>query len=49
MDQVDQDYLKEILKTSDSQLGDSTDVKIRDDGTTYEGLMVCTSRQLIHW
>jgi len=48
MDQVDQDYLKEILKTSDSQLGDSTDVKIRDDGTTYEGLLVCFVQVLIH-
>lgn len=41
MDQVDQDYLKEILKMTDSQMRDSNDVKIRDAGTTYEGLMVC--------
>ena len=40
MDQVDQDYLKEILTTMDSHGGDATDVKIRDDGTTYEEIMV---------
>jgi len=40
MDQVDQDYLKEILKTTSSGFSELTDVKIQDDGTTYEEVMV---------
>jgi len=40
MDQVDQDYLKEILKTTSSGFSELTDVKIHDDGTTYEEVMV---------
>jgi pre-mRNA-splicing factor 18 len=39
MDQVDQDYLKEILKSTGSGHLDTTDVKVRDDGTTYEGVL----------
>lgn len=39
MDQVDQDYLKEILKTTSSGFSELTDVKIQDDGTTYEEVM----------
>jgi len=40
MDQVDQDYLKEILKTTSSGFSELTDVKVHDDGTTYEEVMV---------
>jgi len=40
MDQVDQDYLKEILKTTSSGFSELTDVKVQDDGTTYEEIMV---------
>jgi len=40
MDQVDKDYLKEILKTTSSGFSELTDVKIQDDVTTYEEVMV---------
>jgi len=40
MDQVDQDYLKEILKTTSSGFSELTDVSVQDDGTTYEQVMV---------
>ena len=40
MDQVDQDYLKEILKTTSSGFSELTDVNVQDDGTTYEQVMV---------
>ena len=40
MDQVDQDYLKEILKTTSCGFSEQTDVKVLDDGTTYEEIMV---------
>ena len=42
MDQVDQDYLNEILKTTgaDTDEVSVTDVKVRDDGTSYEEIMV---------
>lgn len=40
MDQVDQDYLKEILKTTSSGFSELTDVKVQADGTTYEEIMV---------
>ena len=40
MDQVDQDYLKEILKTTSSGFSELTDVNVQDDGTTYEQVLV---------
>jgi len=46
MDQVDQDYLKEILKTTSSGFSELTDVKIQDDGTTYEEVLVCVLGEL---
>lgn len=39
MDRVDQDYLNEILKTTSSTETPVADVKVKDDGTTYEELM----------
>ena len=42
MDRVDEDYLNEILRSTGSG-GDVTseaDVKVKDDGTTYEEIMV---------
>lgn len=36
MDQVDQESLEEILRTDQTV----ADVKVRDDGTTYEEIMV---------
>ena len=42
MDQVDQEYLQEILKsggeTSEQDL--KNDVKVIEDGTTYEDILV---------
>ena len=40
MDQVDQEYLKEILQTSGYPEDAHTDVKVKDDGTTYEEILV---------
>jgi len=49
MDQVDQDYLKEILKTTSSGFSELTDVKIQDDGTTYEEVLVCMMGFVSHY
>ena len=46
MDQVDQEYLQEILKsggeTSEQDL--KNDVKVIEDGTTYEDILVSVWR-----
>ena len=41
MDQVDQEYLKEMLQSSgSSEENPNADVKVKDDGTTYEEILV---------
>ena len=40
MDQVDQDYYKEIMQNSSSD--SKTTVSVKDDGTTHEDIQVST-------
>ena len=46
MDEVDQQYLNEIVQSSgqsDEAVNKAADVKTRDDGTTIEDIQVCDS------
>ena len=49
MDKVDEAYLNEILRmggeTEDTK---SNDVKVRDDGTTIEDILVCILLAAVH-
>lgn len=41
MEKVDQDYLNEIIKsTGGNEDNESTDVSVKDDGTTQEDIAV---------
>lgn len=45
MDRVDQEYMEEIMKStdsSDSPRGSKEIVSVKDDGTTEEDIEVCT-------
>lgn len=47
MDRVDQEYMEEIMKStdsSDSPRGSKEIVSVKDDGTTEEDIEVCTKR-----
>ncbi len=40
MDRVDEEYLQEILKSGGEQDAKTNDVKIKDDGTTIDDILV---------
>ncbi len=43
MDQVDEAYLQEILKSGGESDAKTNDVKVKDDGTTIDDILVTVS------
>ena len=48
MEKVDQDYLNEIIKSSDGdEASKSVDVSVKDDGTTQEDIIVSYAPRIL--